>query len=337
MSTANKLQAILNSKEAIKNAISAKGVSITDDDTLDSYADKISQITTGGGTGINYFTTDFNPGYINFYSPTGEIVKYTKSTTDVPEDIPEGFQIANMTKTEGFPLNIPIVPTSYTTTTYGYDINGERTNDKEKVIVAVENSMISDCPNARVAICFGPASTATITNCPNLEMLVVGGISSISCDIALKTLVIMNGTVDLTGVVTKQLTVPAGVTVTNVSNDNMLEYYSTVDSGSIPTGYSNLKYYWIPNTATTINSMAFMGCTSLYYVVIPSTVTNIAANAFMGCVNLKNIEMQSATPPTIAAGAFPTNAGLKITVPAGSLSAYQSAPNWSSYTLEERA
>lgn len=90
MSTANKLQAILNSKEAIKNAISAKGVSITDDDTLDNYADKISQITTGG-TGINYFTTDFNPGYINFYSPTGEIVKSTKSTTDVPEDIPEGF------------------------------------------------------------------------------------------------------------------------------------------------------------------------------------------------------------------------------------------------------
>lgn len=91
MSTANKLQAILNSKAAIKNAISAKGVSITDDDTLDSYADKISQIVTGGGTGINYFTTDFNPGYINFYSPTGEIVKSTKSTTDVPEDIPEGF------------------------------------------------------------------------------------------------------------------------------------------------------------------------------------------------------------------------------------------------------
>lgn len=242
-----------------------------------------------------------------------------------------------MTKTEGFPLNIPIVPTSYTTTTYGYDINGERTNDKEKVIVAVENSMISDCPNARVAVCFGPASTATITNCPNLETLVVGGISSISCDVALKTLIIMNGTVDLTGVVTKQLTVPAGVTVTNVSNDTMLEYYSTVNSGNIPTGYSNLKYYWIPNTATTINSMAFMGCTSLYYVAIPSTVTNIAANAFMGCVNLKNIEMQSATPPTIAAGAFPTNAGLKITVPAGSLSAYQSAPNWSSYTLEERA
>lgn len=91
MSTANKLQAILSSKEAIKNAISAKGVSITDDDTLDSYADKISQIITGGDTGINYFTTDFNPGYINFYSPTGEIVKSTKSIADIPEDIPEGF------------------------------------------------------------------------------------------------------------------------------------------------------------------------------------------------------------------------------------------------------
>lgn len=91
MSTANKLQAILNSKEAIKNAISAKGITVSDTDTLDSYADKISQITTGSGTGINYFTTDFNPGYVNYYSPTGEIVKYTLSTQDAPEDIPEGF------------------------------------------------------------------------------------------------------------------------------------------------------------------------------------------------------------------------------------------------------
>lgn len=91
MSTANKLQAILNSKEAIKNAISAKGVTINDSDTFSNYADKISQIITGGGTGINYFTTDFNPGYINYYSPTGEIVKSTKSTPDVPEDIPDDF------------------------------------------------------------------------------------------------------------------------------------------------------------------------------------------------------------------------------------------------------
>lgn len=242
-----------------------------------------------------------------------------------------------MTKTEGFPLNIPIIPTSYNTVTYGYDINGERTNDKEKVIIAVENSMISDCPNARVAVCYGPASTATISNCPKLKMLVVGGISSISCDIALETLVIMNGYVDLTGVVTKQLTVPAGVTVTNISNNTMLEYYSTVDSGSIPTGYSNLKYYWIPNTATTINAMAFMGCTNLKQVTIPESVTSITANAFMGCINLTDIEMKSSTPPTLAAGGFPANTELVITVPQGSLSAYQAAENWSGLTFKERA
>lgn len=238
--------------------------------------------------------------------------------------------------TEDFPLNIPVIPSTYSSGYYGYDINGEKTNDKEKVIIAVENSTISDFPNARVAVCYGPASTAIISNCPNLKMVVIGGVSSISCDITIKTLVIMNGSVDLTNVTVTQLTVPNNVTVTGISSNTNLEYY-VPNGGTIPTGYGSLKYYWIPSTATTVNTMAFMGCTQLTKVAIPSTVTSIGANAFMGCINLKEIQINNNIPPTLAAGGFPTNEGFKVTVPKGSLSAYQSAPNWSSYTLEERA
>lgn len=50
MSTANKLQAILNSKAAIKAAIEAKGVTDVGD-VLSTYADKIESITSGGYTG----------------------------------------------------------------------------------------------------------------------------------------------------------------------------------------------------------------------------------------------------------------------------------------------
>ena len=46
--TAQKLQAIKNSKTAIKNAIASKGVAITDNTLLSEYAGKINDIPTGG-------------------------------------------------------------------------------------------------------------------------------------------------------------------------------------------------------------------------------------------------------------------------------------------------
>ena len=47
--TQEKLTLLANTKEAIKNAIIAQGVSVEDTDTFASYADKISQIEGGGG------------------------------------------------------------------------------------------------------------------------------------------------------------------------------------------------------------------------------------------------------------------------------------------------
>lgn len=48
---ADKLQKLLSTKEAIKQAIIGKGVSVSDTDTFFSYASKIQQIEAGGGTG----------------------------------------------------------------------------------------------------------------------------------------------------------------------------------------------------------------------------------------------------------------------------------------------
>ena len=49
MSTADKLNKLITTKSAIKEAIQNKGVTVTDTDTFASYADKISSITSGGG------------------------------------------------------------------------------------------------------------------------------------------------------------------------------------------------------------------------------------------------------------------------------------------------
>ena len=48
MSTADKLNKLITTKAAIKEAIQNKGVTVTDTDTFASYADKISSITSGG-------------------------------------------------------------------------------------------------------------------------------------------------------------------------------------------------------------------------------------------------------------------------------------------------
>lgn len=54
MSTADKLNKLITTKSAIKEAIQNKGVTVTDADTFASYADKISSISSGGGGGYEF-------------------------------------------------------------------------------------------------------------------------------------------------------------------------------------------------------------------------------------------------------------------------------------------
>ena len=52
MNISENLQRILTDKQNIANAINAKGVSCTVSESLDTYADKITQIQSGGGSGL---------------------------------------------------------------------------------------------------------------------------------------------------------------------------------------------------------------------------------------------------------------------------------------------
>lgn len=89
----------------------------------------------------------------------------------------------------------------------------------------------------------------------------------------------------------------------------------------------------IPADVTSIGSSAFKDCKSLKTMIIPSGVASIGAEAFSGCVNMKEYHLLPATPPTLAnADAFTgIPSGCVIYVPTGSLSAYQTASNWSTY------
>ena len=94
----------------------------------------------------------------------------------------------------------------------------------------------------------------------------------------------------------------------------------------------------IPDNVTSIESVAFRYCYSLSSVNIPDNVTGIESSAFRSCCSLKYVYFNSSTPPTIQNNTFNSIANDCIfSIPAGSLSAYQSATNYTGFTFEERA
>lgn len=99
-------------------------------------------------------------------------------------------------------------------------------------------------------------------------------------------------------------------------------------------GYcSKLTSVDFPN-ATNISDGAFFMCGALTSVNIPSA-TRIDMNAFRDCEKLESVRLP-ATPPNLATTSAFTNIGTTCVfyIPTGSLSAYQSATNWSVLTSQ---
>ena len=88
----------------------------------------------------------------------------------------------------------------------------------------------------------------------------------------------------------------------------------------------------IPNSVTSIGSYAFYRCRSLTNITMPNSVTSIGSYAFDNCTNLSNITIQPETPPALGSMVFRNiAANAVIYVPSGSVDAYKTADNWSTY------
>ena len=107
---------------------------------------------------------------------------------------------------------------------------------------------------------------------------------------------------------------------------------TSIDSNAFSYCYP-LRSFSIPSEVTSIGSNAFGYCVSLTFLTIPSGVTSIAANAFASCCGMTEYHFEPTTPPTLAnKNAFNTiQSDCVIYVPAASLTAYQTANNWSTY------
>ena len=87
----------------------------------------------------------------------------------------------------------------------------------------------------------------------------------------------------------------------------------------------------IPNSVTSIGSNTFWSCTSLNNITIPNSVTSIGSVVFYGCSSLTTMTVLATTPPTLADTMAISSATTSIYVPDESVSAYQSATNWSNF------
>lgn len=87
----------------------------------------------------------------------------------------------------------------------------------------------------------------------------------------------------------------------------------------------------LPSSLTTIGQRVFQG-SNIKKITIPANVTSIGNCAFYNCPWLTEVYVEPATPPTAGSGIFQSSSLItKIYVPSGTLSAYQTATNWSTY------
>lgn len=94
---------------------------------------------------------------------------------------------------------------------------------------------------------------------------------------------------------------------------------------------SNLISITIPDSVTSIGNGTFSYCSSLTSITIPDSVTSIGSFAFQGCSGLTSMTILATTPPTLGGTNAISSATTKIYIPAGTLSAYKSATNWSNF------
>ncbi len=166
-------------------------------------------------------------------------------------------------------------------------------------------------------------------NCTSLTNITIpSGVTSIEyaafqyCS-ALTTIEIPDGTKSIGGASFSGCTRLASIAIPNsVTSFGNNTFYNC-------TSLTNIT---IPSGVTNIENSLFYGCSSLTSITIPSGVTNIDYSAFYNCAKLSLIKLLPVAPPTIRNNSIQgTDANLQIVVPKGSLSAYQSATNWSAY------
>ena len=174
----------------------------------------------------------------------------------------------------------------------------------------------------------------------------IGGSAFISCH-SLTNITIPSGVTSIGDITFKNCSSLASITIpSSVTSIGSNAFYgcSSLASVTIPSGVTSIGTYAfdgcsslasviIPNGVTSFGNYVFYNCFSLASITIPNGVTNIGTHAFNSCYGMAEYHFLPITPPTLANTNAFTNiqSDCIIYVPQGSLEAYQTATNWSTY------
>ena len=94
----------------------------------------------------------------------------------------------------------------------------------------------------------------------------------------------------------------------------------------------------IPEGVTEIGDGAFYGCTYLEGLLLPSTVQSVGDNCFALCSRLSKMEVNAATPPSIAAKTFyDVNRQIPVYVPDECVDAYKNDALWGEFNIRKKS
>jgi hypothetical protein len=315
---------INKAKTDIKNAIIAKGGSVADADKIDTYAQAIEALPSGGGTelpqNLSRFVTDDwgNPKKITIKGSVGTISDNAYQNGKLEEVI-----IGNGVTSIGenafrdcYDLSSATIPDSVTSIGNMAFVSTKITS------IVIPDSVTSIGKEA-------------FYHCKSLRSVTIGnGVTSISdgafreCD-ALTAITIPDSVTSIGEWAFYLCSALTAITIPD--NVTSIGEWAFGDC-------SNLTNVTIPDSVTSIGRSAFSDCSNLTSVTIGKGVTNIGRDAF-GSWGRRDftITIKATTPPTLDEDIMDANSVTAIYVPSDSVDAYKSASGWSDYASKIQA
>lgn len=307
MSIASELTRIETAKSNLKTSIEGKGVTVPSTATLDAYPTYVDSIQQGGGS--SWAEIDTQP------STTLDRMATYITSVDIPTNVTAigsyAFQYCSGLTSVTIPSGV--------TSIGNYAFNGCSNLPSINIpsgVTSIGQSAFEGCSNIpSINIPSGVTSIgiSAFYGCQSLKSITIpSGVTSIA-------ITTFRSCTSLTAV-----TIPSNSNLTSIGN-NAFQLCWRLPSITIPSG------------VTSIGSNAFNRCESLTSINIPSGVTSIGQSAFNGCSVLTSVTINAVTPPTLGASAFYNTNDCPIYVPEGSVDAYKTATNWSTYASRIQA
>ena len=317
MSVQTQISRITAAVGAAYDAVTAKGGTTPQAETVAGLADAIGTIPTGGSSAPGA------PGDITFYDYDGTIVtSWTLEELATKTALPDYPSHEGLT-CQGWNWSLADLKTTNRKMNVGamYITDDGKTRIYIRLEEGRTSPMLGVCPNGTVTVDWGDGttpdiltgtSTGTVKWTPNHAYAAPG-------EYVIKLTV--DGTMGFYG-------------DHSSSGGGAILRYSSGDDNRNRVYQNSVQKIEIGNGVTNIRDSAFNSCYSLASITIPDGVTSIGDYAFYSCFGAAFYDFTACTtvPTLVSTDVFyDIQADCKIRVPAALVDAWKAATNWSTY------